>query len=187
VNDGTNITTGEYNMVVNPLPIVDIGSDTIICVNHTIILDASIPNGMSYLWSPGGQTTPSIVVDSTGVGIGDQTYSVIVFDVNGCMAEAAVTITFDACTFIADMYSDLNVLVYPNPARSLLNISLQGNASQVSWSLLNHHGQVVVNRVIGNVTGTINNQIDLAKYPRGIYYLRLNTETDVLIRKIIIQ
>lgn len=187
VNDGTNTTTGAYNMVVNPLPIVDIGSDTIICVNHTIVLDATIPNGMSYLWSPGGQTTPSIVVDSTGVGIGDQTYSVTVFDVNGCMAVAEITVTFDACTFIADMNNEFNVLVYPNPARSLLNINLQGNARSVSWSLLNHHGQSVASRAIGNVSGTISNQLDLANYSKGIYYLRLNTETDVLIRKIIIQ
>lgn len=187
VSDGSNNASGEYNLVVNPLPIVDLGNDTIICLNHTILLDASIPNAMSYLWSPGGETTPTILVDSTGIGIGEQTYSVIVFDLNGCMAQDSITITFDPCTFITDKYNKLNVVVYPNPAKTILNIHLHGDVSQLSYSLLNHHGQIVYNKLIGNVVGTVNEQIDLTNYPKGIYYLRLNTEKDVLIRKIIIQ
>jgi hypothetical protein len=187
VNDGTNVATADYTMIVNEAPVVDLGNDTIICVNHSIILDATIPNGFSYLWMPGGQTTPSILVDSTGVGIGVQTYTVTVFDINGCMAEASVSVTFDACTFIPEFSKDLSVLVYPNPATSSLNIGLHGKAVSVSYTLLNHHGQVVFSNIIGNVTGTTNYQLDVANYAKGIYYLRLNTEKDVLIKKIIIQ
>ncbi|MBE0662500.1 MAG: T9SS type A sorting domain-containing protein [Bacteroidales bacterium] len=187
VNDGTNVATADYTMIVNEAPVVNLGNDTIICVNHSIMLDATIPNGFSYLWMPGGQTTPTILVDSTGVGIGVQTYSVTVFDINGCMADASISVTFDACTFIADFSSDLSVLVYPNPAASSLNIGLQGKASNVSFTLLNHHGQVVFGNVVGNLAGTSNYQINVSNYAKGIYYLRLNTEKDVLIRKIIIQ
>lgn len=187
VNDGSNLTSGEYTLVVNESPIVDIGSDTIICVNHAIMLDATIPTGFSYYWMPGGQTTATIMVDSTGVGIGEQTYSVTVFDINGCMAEASITIIFDACTFISDATKELSVWVYPNPATSVLNIGLHGSAGSVSYTLLNHHGQIVFNNEVGSVMGSVNDQIDIASYAKGIYYLRLNTEKEVLIRKIIIQ
>lgn len=187
VSDGSTNASGNYNLILNPLPVISIGNDTIICVNHAIVLDASIPNGMSYFWSPGGQTTPVITVDSTGVGIGTQIYTVTVYDINGCMGEASISITFDPCTFIEDRYSDLNVVIFPNPAKSALNIHLNGNAGQVSYVLLNHHGQIVFNKLVGNVMGSVQSSLDVTGYPKGIYYLRLNTENDVLIRKIVIQ
>ncbi|HUN65065.1 MAG TPA: PKD domain-containing protein [Bacteroidota bacterium] len=48
--------------------------------------------GYQYLWSPGGQLTPTIVVTSPG------TYSVTVTDINtGCTATDAITITQQVC------------------------------------------------------------------------------------------
>jgi gliding motility-associated-like protein len=45
--------------------------EILLCQGETVTLDASIPN-MNYLWSPGGATTQTIAVSSTG------TYNVII-------------------------------------------------------------------------------------------------------------
>lgn len=52
-------------------PILKINEEVLLCQSETVTLDASIP-GMNYLWSPGGETTQTIVVSS----IGD--YSVVI-------------------------------------------------------------------------------------------------------------
>lgn len=57
----------------------DIGPDSTICDGTTITLDASGFGGVTYAWTPGGQTTSSIQVNSPG------TYGVTIDDGNGCI------------------------------------------------------------------------------------------------------
>lgn len=185
VDDGENTVEASYTLVVHDLPELDLGQDQIICMWETIELDATIENGASYLWSPGGETTAIIVVDSTGVGIGSQTYSVMATDENGCVVEDDITITFDACTSIDE--NKLNVYVYPNPAKDMLNIAISGNATQFEYRLLNYQGQEVYSKSIGQYNGSGIEQVNLSGYAKGIYYLRLNTGTETRIHKVVIQ
>ncbi|MDY0075973.1 MAG: C25 family cysteine peptidase [Bacteroidales bacterium] len=185
VDDGETTFETSYTLVVHNMPELDLGEDQLICVWHTAELDATIENGVSYLWSPGGETTASIIVDSTGVGIGSQTYSVIATDVNGCVVEAEITITFDPCTSINE--NKLNVYIYPNPAKDMLNIAISGNAAQFEYTLLNYQGQQLYSKAIGQYNGSGIEQIKLTGYAKGIYYLRVNTGTETRIHKVVIQ
>ena len=186
IDDGDAVITGDVTLYVNPSPQVDLGADATICANQTITLDATTPGAVSYLWTPGGYTTPTIVVDSTGVGIGSVTYSVVVTGANDCEGEDEISITFDPCTFIDDVMNNLSVAVYPNPATNLLNINISGVAESVVYELLNYHGQKVYSRILENVNGSINDQIELNTFARGIYYLRLSTNDNVNIKKVVI-
>ncbi len=53
------------------------------CQGDSAVLDAGYP-GMNYLWTPGGQTTQTITVNSTG------TYGVTVIDPTGCNGSISV-------------------------------------------------------------------------------------------------
>ncbi|HTO15829.1 MAG TPA: PKD domain-containing protein, partial [Edaphocola sp.] len=64
------------NVIVRPLPIIDLGSDTTICDNSYLVLDAENP-GSTYLWST-GSTNQIIIVNQEGV------YSVLVTSAYGC-------------------------------------------------------------------------------------------------------
>ncbi|MCB9262769.1 MAG: gliding motility-associated C-terminal domain-containing protein [Flavobacteriales bacterium] len=67
------------NFRVSVVPVVNLGSDTILCGNFALTLDAGNP-GLEYLWMPYGETTQKIVAK-------DQiTYSVIVTNADGCEA-----------------------------------------------------------------------------------------------------
>ena len=70
--------------MVNPSPIVDLGSDVTICSGTTQTLDAG--SHSSYLWST-GETTGTIDVNTSG------TYHVTVQDANGCDASDTINIT----------------------------------------------------------------------------------------------
>ena len=73
---------------VIPGPVVDLGPNQIIYQGNTTTLDAgSFPN-CTYLWYPDGQTSMSIVVDTTG------TFSVVVTDtLSGCSDSSSIHIT----------------------------------------------------------------------------------------------
>lgn len=67
----TGCSSPRLPVVATIHPISSVNEEVVLCQSKTATLDASIP-GMNYLWSPGGETTQTIVVSS----IGD--YSVII-------------------------------------------------------------------------------------------------------------
>jgi len=67
-------------------PAVDLGPDTTLCPNSSIVLNAG-PSGTNYLWSTGA-TGQSIMVTST------TTASVTVTDAQGCSSTDAITISY---------------------------------------------------------------------------------------------
>ena len=69
------------DLVVIPLPVVDLGPDQTVCPGTSVTLDATLP-GAAYAWS-NGSGSPSITVSTPGI------YSVDV-TVNGCSASDAM-------------------------------------------------------------------------------------------------
>ena len=52
-------------IMVNPLPIVDLGNDTTFCQGGSLLLDAGNA-GSTYSWTPGGSTSQTLNVSSSG-------------------------------------------------------------------------------------------------------------------------
>lgn len=90
--DVTNLSTScttrdSVDVIINPLPVVDLGNDTVLCSYQDITLDAGNP-GSDYLWNNGAlsQTT---TVFATGL------YTVEVTDQNGCENNDGIYITLN--------------------------------------------------------------------------------------------
>jgi hypothetical protein len=79
------------DVVIYPMPEIDLGSDTVILAGSSLLLDAGAGYD-SYLWS-NDSTTQTILVDSTGIGLGYTTYFVTVTD-NECQAVDSITVTY---------------------------------------------------------------------------------------------
>lgn len=73
------------NITVNPIPVVNLGSDTSVCADKTLQLNAAYP-GATHTWS-NGATTPTINVTAAGE------YSVT-NSLNGCIAKDTINIAF---------------------------------------------------------------------------------------------
>jgi len=93
---GSNGCSGSDSVVVTPCagpPIVDAGPGGVItCAVPSIVLDGSASGGASpysYLWEPGGATTPSISVSTPG------TYTLTVTGANGCWAQDTAQVDLD--------------------------------------------------------------------------------------------
>ncbi|MGE0636401.1 MAG: T9SS type A sorting domain-containing protein [Bacteroidia bacterium] len=82
---GCTATSAPVNVIVNQLPVVDLGNDTTICTGNSVTLDAG--NFVSYVWSPTGATSQTIVAANNGA------YMVTVTDANGCVGSDQIGVT----------------------------------------------------------------------------------------------
>lgn len=82
------VTQDSVNILVDPVPPVDLGEDTAICAGSTIALNAGEgPPGTTYTWSPISASTQTVLVASPGE------YSVSVNTPAGCSATDTVNIS----------------------------------------------------------------------------------------------
>lgn len=173
------------NVIWNQLPIVDLGNDTTVCVYHTVTLDAG--TGTNFIWST-GETTQTIVVDSTGVGIGIGTYSVTVSDNIGCEGSDDISVTWSACIGITENDKDMEVSIAPNPSNGQFNLIVGEVSGQIEMMVLNELGQLVYSDKINeNNSGNYTKQFNLTYLPKGIYFVKLVNENMVKVERIVIR
>ncbi len=93
-------------VVVNPLPNAEAGTNTSICDGDTVQLNAS--GGSNFNWSPPSTLSNPGVADPNASPLVTTEYFVQVTDSNGCIANDSVTVTVNALPN-ADAGSDLNI------------------------------------------------------------------------------
>jgi len=118
-NNGCVSEPDSFLVVVNPLPVVNLGADTVVCDQMT--LDAG-PGQSAYAWN-GGATTQVLPVSISG------TYQVTVTDANSCQASDTILVTVNN-TIPVDLGPDQSVC--PGTTTPL-NASPPGFASYL-WS-----------------------------------------------------
>ena len=89
--NGVSSPSSQGTITVNPTPAVTVNNPSV-CVGSSATLTAvGNPTGGTYLWSPGGQTTASITVNTTTT----TSYSVN-YTLNGCIAAATSNVTVNS-------------------------------------------------------------------------------------------
>ena len=153
---------------VNELPVfhLDLGSDTLVCINQNVLLDAG--SGFEdYLWST-GDTTQTILV--SGGSLADTLdYFVNVIDTNLCLYKDTVTIIFDLCARVPQLNNNY-FLIFPNPSKDLFYFK-NTNIEDVII-------KIEINDLIGRkILTTDNNEINLSPFSEGIYFYNLKTKS----------
>ena len=175
VTNNGNQAVDSINVTFNPNPVVDLGADTIVTVD-SLLLDAGAGFD-SYLWST-GETSQTIYVNNTG------TYSVTVIDINGCSGSDTVTVTIN--TDINDLVNNCNISIYPNPSNGKFSVIIKSNKTQnVVLELYDINAHVIYKKYIYGLT-TFNKSLDISELSKGIYYLRVKTNDNVKVKKVVI-
>lgn len=162
----------------DPLPTVNLGSDTTICDNASLVLDAGA--GMSsYFWST-ADTTQTISVDGSTVGIGSHTFSVVVTDSNACQNSSQITVTVELCGVIREV-SPGSLVVYPNPLSTMLTVELTFDAAEVN--VFDETGVMILRSTVSGCTI----QLDLAHVASGVYIIEATGDETVARAKVVKQ
>ncbi len=170
-----------YDTIVvteHPLPQVFLGKDTLICAGDSLLLDGGA-GFFSYLWST-ASTTRTIFVKNSG------TYGVAVMDTNGCIGYDTIIVTVDTCIGIHEISNGV-LTIFPNPTVGKVFINVGDmNLKSVTIELIGIRGELLYSNKVAIIDKSIK-YLDLSAYTKGIYYLKITTETQHLVKKLVVQ
>ncbi len=189
IKDASNCMNLEEKMIevtVNEVPMVDLGTDTLVCMNHTIVLDAGNA-GNSYLWST-GETTQTITVDSIGMNAANEKpISVIVTNSFECSSDDEILISFQDCSGIGELSVE-GLSIYPNPSTGVYELSFESLVSQeIQIEVLSLSGQVVFKEYVKVHQDMNKHIIDLTGNSAQTYLLVLKNADSQIVNRIILE
>ncbi|RLD66973.1 MAG: hypothetical protein DRI84_03650 [Bacteroidetes bacterium] len=174
-----NNDTASMMATINPYPVLNLPIDTTICGGKSVVLDPGAGFD-SYLWY-NSDTTQTLSVDSTGIGFGARWIAVAVTD-GGCTTSDSTLVIFSDCTGIKDIEFSRSLSIYPNPAIDMVNIEVSSSAVLRKVEILSIDGQLIQSNEQGDLS-----RISISTLPKGIYYLKIESNNGIAIKKLIKQ
>lgn len=178
--------TVSTSIIVNALPAVTLTSFTApVCLQAApMVLTGGSPTGGVYSGTgvSAGMFDPSIA----GVGSFPITYTVT--DTNACSNSSSSNITVQDCTGIDESASSEEVNVYPNPTIGEFTITINNaNYSELLITIVDIQGKEVFTSAEKNISGVYTKQISLEELSKGMYYIKVNADNNLKIKKLIVQ
>lgn len=163
-------------LTVSPTPTVTVASSaSIICVGQTATLTAS--GAATYSWNT--TSTSTVITVSPSVN----TSYTVTGTTNGCSNTAIITQSVSTCTGVDANLAFSNLIkVYPNPSNGVIIADFNFEGEK----------EVVVTNSVGQIITTIKTKntsevIDLNKYAKGIYFVKVMSNTNSANYRIVIQ
>lgn len=164
-------------VTVVPLPKPDLGNDTTIYGNQSLVLDAG--PGALYLWNT-GDTTRLLTVDSTGL------YIVTVDGGYGTRCVGVDSIYVQFVMGIDDTEPNRYTSIWPNPSDGSLNIRFGEPCEPgITINVFNAEGSCVMEN-LPVATGSLLTTLGVKHLPDGIYLLRISTEKESITHKFVL-
>ena len=137
--------------------------------------------GNSYKWST-GEVQKSIQINPTRT----TTYSLTATR-GGITNTDSVTVTVENCTnTITENDLNKNIKVYPNPTSGILNVNVVGSNNEFNLQLINLNGRIIYSDKVNSSQGGMSKQIDLSRFAKGVYFVRLFNSNQNSNKKIIL-
>jgi hypothetical protein len=170
------------NVTVNPLPNTSAAATSMTpCLDDADVTLTGLPAG--GMWTGPG-VSGNMFDPSVGTGQQQLTYGYT--DSNGCSSSAAITISVNACVGVEEIANGAAVNVYPNPNNGMFFITANAAISKLHLEVTDMQGRLVYSSETGNVQKGATQQLDLSSENNGIYFLRVTSDRDEFVQKIII-
>ena len=177
-SDSVQVTVNQ-NIVTNPPPAsANAGDNVSICLGESVTLNAT--GGDSYVWSS-GDTNKTIDVSPTRT----TTYTLNATS-GGTTDTDTVVVTVENCHAALEEVVFEEFVVYPNPTTGNLNIQLNSlEKEDLNLVVMSLNGSIVYRDEMNSNQNGITKKIDLSRFAKGIYFIRLFNKTKSLVKKII--
>jgi len=199
VNDGTQTKNDTVTVTLQSLPIVNAGPDTSYCWWVSLFpISGTAENYSQIKWKTAGDGHFNFNnmldavyypgdVDRTS---GSVTLSLVGYSLAPCNDSISDDLFVDlVCTGIPQPESDkFAVSLQPNPSSGVFYINVSGVRDQaVNVSVIDLQGKTVYKDATKNGSNVLIRKIDLSSLSKGTYVIKVQTEKDQKIDKIIIQ
>lgn len=184
INETQCTGNAEFNVNIAS-PVLSLGNDTTICVNHKTVIGTA-GSFSEYSWS-NGATTPTIEVTGESIGIGNQAnFTLMVTDSEGCSSEETIMLSVEACAGLPENISASSFSIYPNPNTGEFNIAFGETISgQATLKIFNLAGKELYSQSIV-VNNAQTNEVNVKHLNRGVYFIKVETEKGAIIQKLVI-
>ena len=199
VSDGTNSIDAPANVTVNQPATTNAGNDTTCAYATTQVpLNGVATNYSSVLWTTSGSGTFSAANALTGnyyPSVDDKTalnvtLTLTAGTVTPCTTAAsdARIIHFDFPTGVPDTQSpNISMVISPNPSHGQFTLRISGiDNKSVTVTVADITGRTMVQRVLEE-TATGRDQFDMSGSPKGLYLVKIQTNTESMVRKLVIE
>jgi len=134
----------------------------------------------TYSWS-NGQSSTSANATNTITGLAAGNYNVQVTDGNGCVVSESILVSTN--TGVEEQSLEALISVYPNPAKDMITVELPAGKQAIICELFNIIGARMESF---NVAGQQRFSVDLKTVAKGVYFLRINVNGQLITKKIIV-
>ncbi|MEI7724969.1 MAG: T9SS type A sorting domain-containing protein [Bacteroidota bacterium] len=175
------------NVEIVPTPAQTISGPDTVCqglggYQYSIPL---ISNASTYTW-----TLPLGAVISQGLGTNiinvDFNGSAVSGDIKvagsnlcGTGTESSMVVYVMICTGIDPDVLQSKISMYPNPVHGLLTLSIKGKEKQLQVQITDVSGHSLYNELLDNLTADCTRQIDVSRFAKGIYLIKLTNNARV--------
>jgi len=165
------------SFVSDPPPAsADAGEDVTICLGESVTLTAN--GGKSYLWST-GEANKNINVNPRRT----TTYSL--FATRGGVTDTdTIIVTVENCLNNSDDIN-LSLAVYPNPNDGNFQISINNIDGSINLFISDTKGSIVYSEILSGQVKNHTKEIDLSRFSKGIYFVRLLNANQNMVTKIV--
>ncbi len=165
------------NLTINEGPVVEIIYNSSLGTLTANNITGSTPP-YSWLWNT-GESTQSISADTSVLS-----YWCVVTDSLGCISDTAYFLIPTG----VDEISASKLLIYPNPVVDVLNIEFEfRNNQKVELKIVNILGEVMYSEKVNQSELSYSNKFDFSKFSKGLYFIKLKLDKNIITQKVILQ
>ena len=193
-------TTTTQVITITPLPvaagpITSVNNDSVsINENNVLYSVATIANATSYIWtyySGGSDVNVETATNSLTLNFYASATSgnLTVKGHNAC-GDGVVSNNYPIWVSpvgVNEIESNVTYQIYPNPTNGVVTISINGINDDLDLQIINLQGKIIRAETLTNHTPSFTQDIDLSKYAKGIYYIKLTNKSFTKVEKLVVQ
>ncbi len=178
------IATDTQSVTVNNSPFLVLsGLEELYCIHDAPVAIHVLPAGGTLL----GAGVSNEMFDPQSAGIGAHVITYTYANSAGCAALDRASVTVEACVGLNDPDLENKVEVYPNPTEGKFTIEATGLDNEHAVArIYNMTGKLMIEEDFSSEKNYAR-EFDLSLFPKGVYYLRINFSSGMVVKKVVVQ